>query len=251
MIIHLFACLLLLLASCSTKKSSQDLVVCTSSAYPPYESIGKDGKSEGFDIDVAQKIAEHLKRKLVLKEFSFDALILSLKQNKCDLVLAGMSITPSRQKEITLIPYQGELSKSYALLFWDKAPAITSVADAAKLGNKTVAVQVATWMEDYLKTIPGITLKPLETTPELIMEIKHNKSVTAFMESHVAKQLMEREPKLKMLEVPLPESDWKLGNGIGLNQANTKLKANIEQAIADFKGNGTLQQLEQKWFKAK
>ncbi len=245
------ALFLLLAASCTSKKNTSDLVVCTNSTYPPYESIGTDGKAEGFDIDVAQKIANELKRKLVLKELSFDALILSLKQNKCDMVMAGMSITPSRQKEITMIPYQGEPSKSYTLLFWNKAPAITTVADVNNIGNKTVAVQVATWMEDYLKTVPGITVKPLEATTELVMEIQHGKSAAAFVEPHVAKQLLAKLPKIQVVEVKLPESEWKLGNGIGLNKSNTSLIQQVQDIVLKLKTENTLQQLEQKWFKTK
>ncbi len=245
------ALFLLLATSCSNKKNVSDLVVCTNSTYPPYESIGKDGNSEGFDIDVAEQIATKLKRRLVLKELSFDALVLSLKQNKCDLVMAGMSITPSRQKEITMIPYQGEPSKSYTLLFWNQAPAVTTVADIGTIGNKTVAVQVATWMEDYLKTVPGITVKPLEATTELVMEIQHGKSAAAFVEPHVAKQLLAKLPKIQAVEIALPESEWKLGNGIGINKSNNQLTQQVQDAVSELKANNTLQQLEQKWFKTK
>src|SRR3989338_10384640 len=129
-------CLIVFLSACSKNKHSEDtLVLCTNSTYPPYESIDKNGNSVGFDIDMASAIAKQLGKKLRILELPFDSMILTLEQGKCDFIMAGMSITPSRQKEILMIPYQGEPVKSYYLLFWKQNPV---GMDALK--GKTIAV---------------------------------------------------------------------------------------------------------------
>ncbi|MES2503877.1 MAG: transporter substrate-binding domain-containing protein [Myxococcota bacterium] len=242
----------LLVLGCSKKRDDANLVLCTNSTYPPYESIDAQGNSVGFDIDVAGAIATQLGKKLVIKEMAFDSLILGLSQDKCDLAMAGLSITPSRQKEITLIPYQGEPSKSYYLLFWEQIPAgIQTAADIQNIGNKTVAVQVGTWMEDFVKTIPGIEIKALDATTELIMEIKHKKSAASFVEPHIGKDVVQKESRIKFIEVALAPEDWKLGNGIGIKKSNAKLAAKIELALSQLKKAGTLETLEKKWFSKK
>ena len=240
---------LLLLIGCTKKNNDNNLVMCTNATYPPYESIDNQGNPVGFDIDVADAISKILKRNLVVKQLSFDSLILGLDQNKCDFVMAGMSITPSRQKEITMIPYQGQPSKSYYLIFWEKVPDnIKSAADIKNFGNKTIAVQVGTWMEDYINTIPGITVKPLDSTPELLLEIKHRKSVASFVETHIGKEILLKESRLRSIEVPMPEKDWQLGNGIGIKKSNLKLADEIKTAVETLQKTGVMKSLEKKWF---
>ncbi|MBL4818119.1 MAG: transporter substrate-binding domain-containing protein [Deltaproteobacteria bacterium] len=243
-----FICLLA--SSCTAKKKDlHELALCTNSTYPPYESIGPEGKPIGFDLDVAEAIADKLGKKLVIKEFAFDGLILGLEQKKCDFIMAGMSITPAREKEIAMIPYQGETTKSYYLLFWKEIPeSIKNAKDIAGIWNKTIAVQVATWMEEYLSNIPDIVVKPLEATPELILEIKYRKSVASFVEPHVATEILAKEPNLKFIEVPLGKKDWRLGNGIGVKKSNQALTEKIQSAVQELKKEGLIKKFEKRWF---
>ncbi|MEI6806543.1 MAG: transporter substrate-binding domain-containing protein, partial [Myxococcaceae bacterium] len=154
---YIFLTIFLFCLSCSKNSKSPDsLVMCTNPTYPPYESIDSNGKPIGFDVDMAEALTKKLNKKLIIKEMAFDSLILGLQQGKCDFVISGMSITPSRQKEITMLPYQGESTKSYYLLFWNQEP-----VGIEQLTSKTIAVQSGTWMEDYLNSIRNITPKAL------------------------------------------------------------------------------------------
>ena len=77
-------------------KERGELVVGTGSGYFPFEMVDKNGDVIGFDMDVAQKIADVLDVELVIQDMDFTALIPSLQANKIDIVLAGMTITPKR-----------------------------------------------------------------------------------------------------------------------------------------------------------
>ena len=239
----IFAVLVLSLGCTKTKKPDNILTFCTSLNYPPYESVGTQGQPEGFDIDMAEAIAKKIDKKLVIKEMAFDSLILGLQQKKCDMVLSGMSITPSRQKEIIMLPYQGDSIKSYYLLFWKKEP-----VSMEQLKNQTIAVQTGTWMENYLNTVKSVTPKALESTPDLVLEIQYNKSAASFVEPHIAKDLLAKQPNIKGIEIQLPESEWNLGNGIGINKSNTELAKKIQSAVEDIKKSGFIVELEKKWF---
>lgn len=226
----------------SAAPNADTITLGTHAGYPPYESIDVNGKVQGFDIDVANAIAQKLKKTLVIKDLGFDALVLSLKQGKIDFIMAGMSITPARQKEITMIPYQGEQVRSFVL--------VASGTDMNHLtGN--IAVQTGTWMEVYLRKQPGVTPKALEGTSEILMDVIHGKSDAGFLEPHVAKTVLPKHPNLKSIELPLKEADWVLGNGIGIKKENTALAAQIQKAVADLKANGELAKLEAKWLKGK
>lgn len=223
-------------------------MVGTNSAYPPYESIGQNGEIEGFDIDIAKEIAQRMGRKLVLKDMAFDALILALHQGQVDLVLAGMSITPSRQKEIDMIPYQGEPIRSYTLLFSTAVPPnIHGFSDLSKLSGP-IAVQIGNHMEHFLRQMEGLDIKALEATTEIVMDVEHDKSAVGVFETHIAREVLQKNPNLKPLELPLPKTNWVLGSGIGVKKGNSQLLKEVNQIVNDLRSSKRIQQLEAKWF---
>ena len=75
----------------------------TSADYPPYEwHLIKDGKDEiiGFDIDIAQAIADELGVELEVKDMAFDGLIPALSTGKIDMIIAGMNATEERKQSV-------------------------------------------------------------------------------------------------------------------------------------------------------
>jgi len=235
--------------SCGAAKTTTALVVGTNSGYPPYESINDAGELQGFDIDVAREIGKLQKREVVFKDMAFDALILGLKQKKFDFIIAGISITADRKKEIALVPYQGRPVHSYTLLFSKEIPeGVASAADIAKLPEKSVAVLIGTTLEDYLKKVPGITPKPLESISEMLLDVEHKKSAALLVEDYIAADVLSKRPGLKALPIALEQKDWVDGNGIGIRKDNEVLLAAVADAVATLKKNGKLAELEKKWF---
>ncbi len=130
------------------KPAHETLVVGLQSGYPPFEFMDTQGKIVGFDIDVSSRIAEQLERTLVIKDMEFEGEILSLKQGKIDLIMSGMNITPSRLKEILMVPYHGEELTTLSLIFWGEIPeGVHSLEDIAILPNPTVSVESGTMPE--------------------------------------------------------------------------------------------------------
>ena len=248
----IFIFLALCCFGCTKKTRHNELILGTNASYPPYESVNAQGDLEGFDIDVAQAIAKKLNKKLVIKDMSFDALILGLNQEKFDMIMGGISITPSREKEIIMVPYQGEVMKAFVLVFWGSVPVqIKSISDVKDYQNKTIAVQTGTIMEEYMRKFPDVISKTLESSAELIMDIKHQKSAAVLLEPHIARDIARKHGNLGQLEIPLPPAEWVKGNGIGIRKNNLKLLQQIQNAIDALKREGVIQDLEKKWLKGK
>ena len=84
-------------------KESGKLVVGLSADYAPYEfhiMEGGQDKIVGFDISLAQEIADELDVELEIKEMEFDALITALPAGKIDLVISGMNPTEKRKQAV-------------------------------------------------------------------------------------------------------------------------------------------------------
>lgn len=81
-------------------------------AYAPFNWTQKDDShggvqidgepdfANGYDVQVAQKIADALGKKLVIVKSSWDGLVPSLTSGKIDAIIAGMSPTAERKQEI-------------------------------------------------------------------------------------------------------------------------------------------------------
>ncbi len=232
-----------LLYGCSSSTELDQLTVGLQSGYPPYESVNEQGVVVGFDIDVAQNIADSMNKKLVVKEMGFDCLILALKNHKIDLILSGMSITPERMKAIDMVPYYGDKVTDLQLLFWNKEgnPIQT-------LQGETVAVQSGTFQEQILHKYSQIKPKLLENTQELVMEIKYGKSVAALVEPAVGNELKHKYPEIHSIPVPLAPEDQVLGNGIGIAKDNVALKTAVEKGVEQMKETGQMNAVAKKWF---
>ena len=75
------------------------LVVATNAYFPPFEYyVGN--KLTGVDMKIASLLAEKLGKTLYIYDMEFDAVILSVKQGKADIGMAGMTVNEERLKTI-------------------------------------------------------------------------------------------------------------------------------------------------------
>ena len=235
----------------TTSSLEKTLIVGLNSAYPPFEYIDEQGKLIGFDIDIAQRIASALDRKLVIKDMDFDGEILSLKQGKIDIILSGMQITPSRDKEIILVPYHGETATSLSLIFWKQIPYnIHSLEDLEYLPEAIVSVGTGTVSEVFLTQYPQIHTKSFEGALDPLLDVKFGKSIANLVETDVAEYLQQKYPEIKLLSIPVTNTPI-LGFGIGINKKNQALAIQIQKIIQTLKESDELKILEERWFSRK
>lgn len=87
-------------------ESKDQLVVATSTGFEPFEMVDAAGKYSGVDLEIAYYLAQELNLELVIQDMDFDAVVNSVQSGKSDIAMAGLSVTPAREKVVTF-------SKSY------------------------------------------------------------------------------------------------------------------------------------------
>lgn len=100
-------------------KQSKELVVGTSADYPPLEfttSVNGNTKYVGIDIELAKDIAKDLHAKLVIKNMSFDSLLVALETGKVDMVISAMTPNPERKKSVDFSRIYYKPSGEYFLI---------------------------------------------------------------------------------------------------------------------------------------
>lgn len=80
--------------------SKDQLIVATNAAFEPFEYTAGD-KYLGIDMEIADALAKYLGKELVVANMDFDAVCLSVGQQKCDIAMAGLTIKPARKEYVT------------------------------------------------------------------------------------------------------------------------------------------------------
>lgn len=131
---------------------------------PPFGYVDKDGKNQGFDVEIAKALTKDLlgdenKVEFVLVEAANRAEYLL--SNKVDITLANFTVTPARQEVV-------DFSKPYmkvALGIVSKDG--TVITDVKQLEGKTLLVNKGTTADAYFtKNFPQIKLLKFEQNTE-------------------------------------------------------------------------------------
>lgn len=224
--------------------AGKSLTMITSPDYPPYEyyDTAGSGKIIGFDIDIANYIAKQLGFQLDVKESDFNGLIPALATNRADFVMAGMSPTPEREKNV-----------DFSIIYYQALDTIVAakgrnLLKATDLSGKTVGVQLGSIQEKNLKKIAekvqNIQLKQLNRVSEAIQELKSKRIDAAIIENTVAQGFAQANPDLEFNVIPSEEG---AGSAIAFAN-NSPLVAPFNKVLSEMKQNGTLKRLASKWF---
>lgn len=79
--------------------SKDQLVVATNASFAPFEYTEGD-KYYGIDMEIAKLLANKLGKELVIENMEFEAVCLSVGQQKCDIAMAGLTIKPDRKEYV-------------------------------------------------------------------------------------------------------------------------------------------------------
>lgn len=80
--------------------SKDQLVVATNAAFEPFEYTKGDAYL-GIDMEIAALLAQELGKELVIQNMDFDAVCLSVGQQKCDIAMAGLTINEEREEFVS------------------------------------------------------------------------------------------------------------------------------------------------------
>jgi ABC-type amino acid transport substrate-binding protein len=120
--------------------------VGTDPTWPPYQLRDDTGKIVGFEVDLANAVAEKLGLTIEWNDVSFDNIILSVQGGQLDMGVSGFSVTPERLEQVSFtLPHSTTLGEIVMLKSTMDAKHITagsihSLADLKNLGI-TVGVQ--------------------------------------------------------------------------------------------------------------
>ena len=123
--------------SAELDESKDQLVVATNAAFAPFEYTEDGGKTYlGVDMEIAALLAKELGKELVILDIDFDAVCLYVQQGKCDIAMAGLTITDDRKDLVNFSdPYYNASQQIIVLSDNTEFDACKTAEDVEKILN--------------------------------------------------------------------------------------------------------------------
>ena len=164
----------------------------------PIENV-EGAFADGYDVQVAKRIAEELGMEPVAVKMDFGALVDSLNNGTIDIICAGMSVTPERAES-------ADFTDSYiddeVIIVVKKD---SDYADATKLSDfagASVLGQKDTFYDDLIEEIPDVNhMTPVATVPLVVDAIENGTCDAITFSSMSLPNLLENYPDLMKVEL--------------------------------------------------
>lgn len=176
-------------------------------------------------------------------ESDFNGLIPAVQAKRADFVMAGMTPTPERRKNV-----------DFSIIYYEAkdtivAPKGSNLTKPEDLSNKTVGVQLGTIQEQNAKKISqkvlNIKLKQLNKVPEAIQEIKSKRIDAAIVEDTVAKGFAQSNPDLEFHVIPSAAEET--GSAIAFPKGSPLVEP-FNKVLQKMKDSGELKNWQQSGF---
>lgn len=228
--------------SASKEGGSDKIVMGTNPTFEPFEYQDESGKMKGFDLDLMKAIGEDQGFEVEVESLEFDALVGALQSGAIDVVAAGMSITPDRQKNALF-------SKPYM----DASLGIVVAKDsdiktADDLKGKTVAAQIGSTGADACQELKdkGVVkeVKLLDNFNTCIQDLKSGGVDAVINDMPVNQAYIEKHPDDVTLVGEPYVADY---YGIACAKDNQELMDKINAGLDNLIKNGKYQELCEKY----
>lgn len=211
--------------------------------FPPMGFVGDNGEYTGFDLELAQEVANRLGRKFVPQPIAWDAKDMELEAGNIDCIWNGFTITGREDGYTWTKPYM-ENSQVFVV---GKDSGIKTLAD---LSGKIVEVQADSSAEKALQADGKLaeTFGTLQTTPDYntaFMDLEMGAVDAIAMDVIVAGyQIEQRKADFIILDEALAAEEY----GVGFKKGNDALRDQVQEQLEVMAADGTLKKISEKWF---
>lgn len=229
-------------SSSSTQKaatSQQTIKVAADTTFPPFESE-KDGKVQGFDIDMINAIAKKENLDVKLSTMQFTGLIPALQAKSVDVAVAGITIKKSR---LAAVDFSNAYYKSGISVLTKKDAPIKNLDD---LKSKLVATKKGTSSVDLLKSkgIPASNIKQFDNINDAYSALASGGADAVIFDSPVNQDYANSHKDVHTIQ-SIPTGEY---YGIAVVKNNPELLKKINDGLKAIKEDGQYDKLFEKYF---
>jgi len=211
--------------------------------YPPFETV-KNGKEQGFDVDMTDEIARRLGLQVEWVRADFDTIFTAVAGGQFDMVAAASTITTKREQTVDFSdPYYN--SRQALVVNTDNTPDITTTDDL-KSGD-IVAVQKGTTGADWVteNLVPkGIQEQTFTSATDALRALEGGGMTAVVADEPFVTEASKDLPSLSVVQA----IDTNEKYGFAFSPDNTALRDAANIALHQMIADGTYEQILHKWF---
>ncbi|MCQ6278817.1 transporter substrate-binding domain-containing protein [Bacillus sp. EB600] len=202
------------------------------------------GEVEGFDIDIAKQLAKQIlgdETKVEFKEVTSKTRIPMLNNGDVDAVIATMTISEERKKEVDFTDVYFKAGQS---LLVKKGSKIKGLQDL-KSGTKVLAVKGSTSEINIREKAPQAQLLEFENYAEAFTALKAGKGDALTTDDAILYGMVAEDPSFQLVGGTFTEEPY----GIAVKKGNTDLVNKLNAALKAIKDSGKYDEIKNKWIK--
>lgn len=194
---------------------------------------------EGYDVQLAKLIAEEMDKDLVIHKISWEGLILSAQTGQIDAIIAGMSATDERKKEIFFSdPYYVDELTQFGIVV-KRDGEYTDGTTIEDFKGALVTAQVGTFHTDLRDQLIGINpAQFMQDFSTMTVALKSGE-IDAFVSDNGTGDTINAKHK-DLLYIPLMGengytlTDAMVGVSVGMNKDNVELHEAVNNALSSI-----------------
>ena len=246
------ALLTLGLSGCANKQESADhlarikekgtITVAMEGTWAPWTYHNEQDELVGYDVEVAQKIAEKLGVTVTFVEGEWDGLLAGLDDGRYDLMVNGVGVTAERQQKYDFsTPYAYNRTAVIVRGDYDE---IHSMEDLkGKTTANTISSTYATQAEKYGATVTGVD--DLNQTIELLLAGRIDATLNAEV---TFSDYLKAHPDANIKVATFSDEVEQVAIPVRKGEDSASLLAAVNQALKELAESGELTALSEKYF---
>lgn len=211
----------------------------------PFGFMNEKQELQGFDVDLARYITKSIlgdANKAEFKQVTPSNRILALNSGQVDMIIATMSVTPSRSQ---IVDFSTPYYMAGQAVLTSKSSNINSISD---LNGKRVVIIFGSTAEQNLRMMaPDAKIIGFKTYTSGYSALKQDRADAMASDDTILMGFVENDKSLKLLPKRYTKEPYAIAFKKGIETQSLQERVNF--VLKEMRGSGELAKLKNKWIK--
>jgi polar amino acid transport system substrate-binding protein len=222
-----------------------ELRVGMTGTQPPYTIESVDGELIGYEVDLANLLADEIGVTLKIVRMPFKELIPSLQANKIDIIMSGMTMTTQRNTQVMFLGpyiYSGKSILTMAQIFI----LAETTEELNKKSIKITTMAGSTSEKFVLKNMPKANLMAESNYDESLKLLLDGKADIMLADFSLCRYTVLKSPDLGLETFDDPFTKEPIG--MAIKHTDPLFINLLQNFLTQLDADGTIEEMNDKWF---
>jgi polar amino acid transport system substrate-binding protein len=198
----------------------------------------------GFEVDLANALAEQLGVKARFVQYEWVNLVPGLQKGEFDIILNGLEMTPERRSQVLFTrPYYVFRQQLVVRHDEERIKNLDDCRARDGAAGFIVGTMNNTAAEKLLRRAGDIPVKTYDGQVEPYLDLQRRRTDAVLLDWPIALYYASRNPYLKFVDSPPDKSYY----GIAVQTGDRELAEELNRALSDLMASGKLRAIYRKW----